>query len=141
MSDLFILNLECGETGLQLLTPLEQLAFQRLLCTHYSHLKGQNTAAASGAVNRDKHCGAPTKASTQGVDPWRTSRLIRTTSAVELYRVSHVRLEVKASRGAEDVVVGLHQFLFVPVGLQTLRSSLQRLKTGVFRHLYVLLCR
>lgn len=37
-SDLFILNLQCGEAGLQLLTPLEQLAFQGLLRTHHSHL-------------------------------------------------------------------------------------------------------
>lgn len=35
---LFILNLECGEAGLQLLTPLEQLTFQWLLCTHHSLL-------------------------------------------------------------------------------------------------------
>lgn len=38
MSDLFVLNLQCGEAGLQLLTPLEQLAFHRLLCAHHSHL-------------------------------------------------------------------------------------------------------
>lgn len=38
-SDLFVLNLECGEAGLQLLTPLEQFAFQWLLCTHHSHLR------------------------------------------------------------------------------------------------------
>lgn len=61
--------------------------------------------------------------------------------AHELYRVSHVGLEVKASWGAEDVVVGLHQFLFVPVGLQTLCGPLQRLQAGVFGRLYVLFCR
>lgn len=58
-----------------------------------------------------------------------------------LYRVSHVGLEVKASRRAEDVVVGLHQFLFVSVGLQALRGSLQRLQAQVFGRLYVLFCR
>ncbi len=62
------------------------------------------------------------------------------TQALELYRVSHVGLEVKASWGAEDVVVGLHQFLFVPVGLQTLCGSFQRLQAGVFGRLHVLLC-
>lgn len=50
-------------------------------------------------------------------------------------------LEVKASRGAEDIVVGLHQFLLVSVGLQTLRGSLQGLQAGVLRRLYILLCR
>lgn len=50
-------------------------------------------------------------------------------------------LEVKASRGAEDIVVGLHQFLFVSVGLQTLCGSLQGLQAGVLRRLYILLCR
>lgn len=58
-----------------------------------------------------------------------------------LYRISHVGLEVKASWGAEDVVVGLHQFLFVPIGLQTLCGSLQCLQAGVFGGLYVLFCR
>lgn len=38
MSDLFILNLQCGEAGLQLLTSLEQVTIQWLLCTHHSHL-------------------------------------------------------------------------------------------------------
>lgn len=38
MSDLLVLNLERRQAGLQLLTPLEQLDFQRLLCTHHSHL-------------------------------------------------------------------------------------------------------
>lgn len=61
--------------------------------------------------------------------------------ALELYRVSHVGLEVKANWGAEDVVVGLHQFLFVPVGLQTLCGSLQCLQSGVLGRLYVLFCR
>lgn len=60
------------------------------------------------------------------------------TQALELYRVSHVGLEVKASWGAEDIVVGLHQFLFVTVGFQTLCGSLQRLQAGVFGRLYVL---
>lgn len=58
-----------------------------------------------------------------------------------LYHVSHVGLEVKASWGAEDVVVGLHQFLFIPIGLQTLCGSLQCLQAGVFGGLYVLFCR
>lgn len=56
------------------------------------------------------------------------------------YRVSHVGLEVEADRRAEDIVVGLHQFLFVPIGLQTLCSSLQRLQACVFGRLYVQLC-
>lgn len=60
------------------------------------------------------------------------------TKALAPYRVSHVGLEVKPSWGAEDVVVGLHQFLFVSVGLQTLCSSLQCLQAGVFGRFNVL---
>lgn len=38
MSDLFILNRECGEAGLELLTSLVQVTLQWLLCTHHPHL-------------------------------------------------------------------------------------------------------
>lgn len=48
MSNLFILNLECGQAGLQLLTPLEQLAFHGLLCAHHSHLHSHTNTEHSG---------------------------------------------------------------------------------------------
>lgn len=50
-------------------------------------------------------------------------------------------LEIKASWRTEDVVVGLHQFLLVPVGLQTLCGSLQHLQARVFGRLYILFSR
>lgn len=56
------------------------------------------------------------------------------------YRVPHVGLKIKSGWWAEDVVVGLHQFLLVPVGLQALCRSVQCFQTRVFRRLYVLLC-
>ncbi len=132
MFDLFILNLECGEAGLQLLTPLEQLAFHGLLCTHHSHLHPHTHTQTQWKVRQLTSCDNRIT---------KTTHLIIMTQALELYRVSHVGLEVKASWGAEDVVVGLHQFLFVSVGLQTFCSSLQCLQAGVFGRLYVLFCR
>ena len=48
MSDLLVLNLERGQAGLQLLTPLEQLDFQRLLRTHHSHLHPPQHTEHSG---------------------------------------------------------------------------------------------
>lgn len=56
-----------------------------------------------------------------------------------MYRVSHVRLEVEASRRAEDVVVSLHQLLLVSVGLQALGGSIQHLQARVLGRLHVLL--
>lgn len=50
-------------------------------------------------------------------------------------------LEIKASWRTEDVVVGLHQFLLVPVGFQTLCGSLQHLQARVFGCLYILFSR
>lgn len=123
ISHLFILNLECGEAGQQLLTPLEQLTFQWLLRTHYSHLY---TYRSVMNILKYWHLNLPS---------------CRQTQTMALYRVSHVGLEVKASWGAEDIVVGFHQFLFVSVGLQTLSCSLQCLQTSVFGCLYILLCR
>lgn len=58
-----------------------------------------------------------------------------------MYRVSHMGLEFKASWGAEDVIVGLHQFLLVSVGLQTLCGPLQHLQARVFGRLHVLFSR
>lgn len=55
-----------------------------------------------------------------------------------MYRVSHMGLEFKASWGAENIIVGLHQFLLVSVGLQTLCGTLQHLQARVFGHLHVL---
>lgn len=39
MADLLVLYPQGGESTLQLLTSLEQVAFQWLLCTHHSHLQ------------------------------------------------------------------------------------------------------
>lgn len=58
-----------------------------------------------------------------------------------MYRVSHMGLEFKASWGAEDVIVGLHQFLLVSIGLQTLCGPLQHLQARVFGRLHVLFSR
>lgn len=58
-----------------------------------------------------------------------------------MYRVSHVGLEIKASWGAEDIIVGLHQSLLVSVGLQTLCGPLQHLQARVLGSLYVLFSR
>lgn len=38
---LLVFDLQRGEAGLQLLTPLEQLAFQGLLGAHHSHLRAR----------------------------------------------------------------------------------------------------
>ena len=123
MWHLFILNLECGQTGLQLLTPLQQLALQWLPCTHHSHLQTQ-----TDYKHRCLKTHPPPPCLSQ-------------TRARALYHVAHVGLEVEASWGAEDIVVGLHQFLFVPIGLQTLCSSLQCLQARAFGRLHVLFCR
>ena len=48
-----------------------------------------------------------------------------------------MRLEVEADGRTEDVVVGLHELLLVPVGLQALRRPLQALQAGVFGRLHV----
>lgn len=58
-----------------------------------------------------------------------------------MYRVSHMGLEIKASWGAEDIIVGLHQFLLVSVGFQTFRGALQHLQARVLGCLYVLFSR
>lgn len=58
-----------------------------------------------------------------------------------MYRVSHMGLEIKASWGAKDIIVGLHQFLLVSVGFQTLRGPLQHLQARVLGCLYVLFSR
>lgn len=58
-----------------------------------------------------------------------------------MYRVSHMGLEIKASWGAEDIIVGLHQFLLVSVGFQTFCGALQHLQARVLGCLYVLFSR
>lgn len=58
-----------------------------------------------------------------------------------MYSVSHMGLEIKASWGAKDIIVGLHQFLLVSVGFQTLRGPLQHLQARVLGCLYVLFSR
>lgn len=60
---------------------------------------------------------------------------------MKLYRVSHVGLEIEASRGTEDVVVRLHQLLLVSIGLQTFSGNLQCLQASVPGRFYVLFCR
>lgn len=67
--DLFILNLQCGEAGLQLLTPLEQLAFQGLLRTHHSHLCPQARRKVEIFMCAIK------KKKLQRIQKWRTRRV------------------------------------------------------------------
>lgn len=72
---------------------------------------------------------------------FRHTLILTQTQARRLYRVSHVRLKVKASWWAEHVVVGLHQLLFVPVGFKALCSALQSAKACLLRCFHVLFCR
>lgn len=122
-TDLLVLDLQSGEPRLQLLTPLVQLNIQRLLCTHHPHL--QKHVQSTWTRRNAGIAGTP----------------FRQKPKQEVYRVSHVGLEIKASWWTENVIVGLHHFLFVPVGLQTLSCSFQSLQARVFGRLHILLCR
>lgn len=51
--------------------------------------------------------------------------------------ISHVRLEIEAHWRAEDVVVGLHELLFVSVGLQVLCGIFNGLETAMFGSLHI----
>lgn len=133
-SHLFILYLQRGQAGLQLVVAHQELCLDRLLCTHLTHLVlGKEREGSSGGFNIENSI-------IQRTETYKQTILTGLLSAVP-HLVPHVWLIVKARWRTEDLAVRVHKPELVSSDVHGVDRSLQQVQSFVTRSLQAILCR